>query len=77
MTRSLNVTYLGAVKCGEEVEVEGEIVGIGSRLAHLRGVMRRIRDGVVVATCEHGRVNVDPPGRVGEKAEMGMVMAKL
>lgn len=32
VTRTLNVTYLAAVAVGEEIEVEGEIVGIGKRL---------------------------------------------
>ncbi|KAK3171288.1 hypothetical protein OEA41_003372 [Lepraria neglecta] len=32
VTRTLNVAYLAAVAEGEEIEVEGEIVGIGKRL---------------------------------------------
>ena len=32
VSRTLNVAYLAAVKAGEEVEVEAEIVGIGKRL---------------------------------------------
>lgn len=32
VSRTLDVVYLAAVGAGEDVEVEGEIVGIGKRL---------------------------------------------
>ncbi|KAI4265443.1 MAG: hypothetical protein L6R38_009420, partial [Xanthoria sp. 2 TBL-2021] len=50
VSRSLDVVYLEPVPEGEEMEVVGEVVKIGKRLAQLRGVMRRKGDGVVVAT---------------------------
>ena len=65
VSRTLDVVYLEAVGEGEEVEVVGEVVKVGRRLAQCRGVMRKRRDGAVVATCEHGKVNVD--GKAKEK----------
>ncbi len=35
--------------------VESEVVHAGKRLCSLTGVMKRERDGAVMATCEHGK----------------------
>jgi acyl-coenzyme A thioesterase 13 len=61
VSRTLNTTYLRPVACGEEVLIECEIVQIGRRLCTLKGVMRRRVDGMVMAVCEHGKFNTDPP----------------
>ena len=45
---------------GQKVTVECEVVHAGKRLCSLKGVMKRVDDGAVLATCEHGKVSIDP-----------------
>ncbi len=61
VSRTLNVTYLRPMPVGETFHIECEIVHIGKRLATLKGVARRPSDGALMAVCEHGKVNTDPP----------------
>ncbi|KAK3390522.1 HotDog domain-containing protein [Podospora didyma] len=61
VSRTLNTTYLRPVPVGEKVLIECEVVQLGRRMCALRGAMRRASDGVLLATCEHNKVNTDPP----------------
>ncbi|KAK4038243.1 HotDog domain-containing protein [Parachaetomium inaequale] len=61
VSRTLNTTYMRPATVGTEVLVECEIVQIGQRMCSLRGTLRRASDGALLATCEHGKVNTDPP----------------
>ncbi|KAI1488911.1 HotDog domain-containing protein [Biscogniauxia mediterranea] len=69
VSRTLNVTYLRPMPIGEPVDVECEIVQVGKRLAVVRAVARAAaaaarpgeKKGPVLAICEHGKVNSDPP----------------
>lgn len=65
VSRTLNVTYLRPIPVGTTVDIECEIVHAGQRLSSLRGVMRTATSdgtkGPVLAICEHGKVNTDPP----------------
>ncbi len=65
VTRTLNVTYIRPVPEGMKVVVESEVVHAGKRLCMLKGVMRK-ETGEVLASCEHGKVSIDP--EVGSKA---------
>lgn len=60
VSRALNVTYLKPVPVGETVLIECELLQVGQRLAHIKGRMMRESDGVLLATCEHDKVNTDP-----------------
>lgn len=60
VSRTLNTTYLRPAIGGTTVKIECEIVQIGKRICTLRGTMRRSDDDVVLAVCEHGKVNTDP-----------------
>ncbi|KAK2046585.1 thioesterase superfamily protein [Colletotrichum somersetense] len=61
VSRTLSCSYLRPAPAGEECLVECEIVQVGRLLCHLRGTLRRKRDGSVLATCEHHKFNTDPP----------------
>ncbi|KLU81832.1 hypothetical protein MAPG_00913 [Magnaporthiopsis poae ATCC 64411] len=61
VSRNLSVTYVRPAPCGTTVLVECQVVAVGARLCALRGVMRREDNGQVISTCEHGKVNTDPP----------------
>ncbi|KAG5978301.1 hypothetical protein E4U55_006284 [Claviceps digitariae] len=64
VTRNLNVTYFRPVPMREEVIIETEAMQVGKRLATLKGVMRRKRDGEIVSICEHLKANIDPEPKI-------------
>jgi acyl-coenzyme A thioesterase PaaI-like protein len=47
------------VPVGTEVLIECSITQIGRKLATLHGTMRRRKDNLLLATAEHGKVNID------------------
>jgi acyl-coenzyme A thioesterase PaaI-like protein len=57
----LSVTYLKPVPEGEVCLVESEVVSAGKRMSVIKGTLKRESDGEVLAVCEHGKVNIDPP----------------
>lgn len=69
------MTYLKAVRAGMKVLVGAEVVSVGGRMAVVRGWMGEVDEeseivgergragikGGLLAACEHGKVNTDPP----------------
>jgi acyl-coenzyme A thioesterase 13 len=57
VSRTLNCTYLRPAPEGAKMFVESEVVHLGKRMAHTKGVMR-LEDGKVCYVCEHGKANL-------------------
>lgn len=55
MTRRLDVTFLRPPVEGDDILIESEVIQIGKRLAVIRGVMKREKDGVMLATAQHDK----------------------
>jgi acyl-coenzyme A thioesterase 13 len=61
VTRNLNVTYFRPPLEGELITVECEVLQLASRLATIKGVMRRESDGTVLAICQHDKYRPSAP----------------
>ncbi|SMR46379.1 unnamed protein product [Zymoseptoria tritici ST99CH_1A5] len=57
--RTISFTYLRPAVQGEVLLVECETVHVGKRIAMVRAVMKREKDGAALVTCEHNKYNVD------------------
>ncbi|KAK6507035.1 hypothetical protein TWF481_005488 [Arthrobotrys musiformis] len=58
VSRTLNCAYLKGAPGGSTVTIKCDIVGLGKRLVHMKGVMTDDAGNILV-TCEHGKVSVD------------------
>jgi acyl-coenzyme A thioesterase 13 len=65
-SRDLNVTYLKPPVEGDDCIIEAEVLQIGKRLAITRGVMKREKDGVLLAICQHQKYMSDKPHYTAE-----------
>lgn len=61
VTRNLNVTYFRPPIEGELITIESEVLQLTKRLATIKGVMKRVSDGTVLAICQHDKYR---PSRV-------------
>jgi acyl-coenzyme A thioesterase PaaI-like protein len=64
VSRTLSISYLSPANVGDGVLIECEILQVGKRLATIRGVMKKVKDGAIVATCEHGKYNANPSSHI-------------
>jgi acyl-coenzyme A thioesterase 13 len=61
VTRNLNVTYFRPPIEGEEITIESEVMQLTKRLATVKGVMKRVSDGTVLAICQHDKYRPSRP----------------
>lgn len=59
ISRTLTITYATAAHEGDVVLISCKIIQAGNKLATIQGVMKKALTGQVVATCEHGKYNVN------------------
>lgn len=64
VTRTLSITCLLPVFPGEEIEIVGEVVQIGKKLAHILAKMTLVRNGKLLATGVHDKANIDPSAAI-------------
>ncbi|KXT15912.1 hypothetical protein AC579_5510 [Pseudocercospora musae] len=57
--RTINFTFMRPAIPGEMLLMECETVHVGKRIAMLRAVMKREKDGAALVSCEHNKYNVD------------------
>ncbi|KJY00968.1 hypothetical protein TI39_contig307g00065 [Zymoseptoria brevis] len=60
-SRDLNVSYLKPPVEGDDCLIEAEVIQIGKRLAMTRGIMKREKDGVLLAICQHQKYMANKP----------------
>ena len=65
VTRNLNVSYMRPPVQGEEIAIETEVVQCAKRIATIKGVMKRRRDGAVLAICQHDKSRPESASRAG------------
>lgn len=65
VTRTLNCTYLRPIPGGSTIDIYCELLSVGKRMSAIKGEMRAVgadgKLGALLAICEHGKVNTDPP----------------
>ncbi|KAF2168253.1 hypothetical protein M409DRAFT_21691 [Zasmidium cellare ATCC 36951] len=62
--RTIGFVYLRPVGVGEWCLMECETVHVGKRIALVKGELKREKDGAVLVTCEHNKVNVDADSKM-------------
>lgn len=58
----LSLTLVVEAAVGGMLTDNSQTVHVGARMALLRGVMKRERDGAIISTCEHNKFTTGADG---------------